>query len=192
MSTLRLCVVSVCLFMLAAAVTPATAQTVAAGPYYATPSWDQTIACATPASCPRFIVLSNMASNAVLDRETGLVWERSPATNQLTFDDADAACSVRVIGGRLGWRLPTRSELRTLMDPSVPPPALALPAGHPFLNVIASQFTTYWTTTPAQAFVGAIHKVSFGFPTATFEANSLQGATGVYWCVRGGPDALEQ
>jgi len=46
----------------------AVAQTTANGPYYATPSWDQTMPAAT-----RFIVLSNMASEAVLDRETGLV-----------------------------------------------------------------------------------------------------------------------
>src|SRR5689334_6098081 len=57
------------------------AQTTAAGPYYATPSWDQTL----PAST-RFIILSNFTSEAVLDRDTGLVWERSPST--LLFDGA--------------------------------------------------------------------------------------------------------
>jgi len=35
------------------------AQTTAAGPYLATPSWDQKLACETPATCPRFVVLSN-------------------------------------------------------------------------------------------------------------------------------------
>ena len=55
------------------AVTPAHAQTTANGPYYAMPSWDQQL----PAST-RFIVLSNWNSEAVLDRETGLVWERAP------------------------------------------------------------------------------------------------------------------
>lgn len=38
-------------------------------PYYAMPARDQTLPAAT-----RFIVLTNMASQAVLDRETGLVW----------------------------------------------------------------------------------------------------------------------
>lgn len=47
---------------------PAKAATTEAGPYYSLPSWDQTL----PAST-RFIVLSNFASAAVLDRETGLV-----------------------------------------------------------------------------------------------------------------------
>jgi hypothetical protein len=54
------------------------AQTTAVGPYYATPSWDQTIACTIPSSCSRFLVLSNFNNEAVLDRETGLVWERTP------------------------------------------------------------------------------------------------------------------
>ena len=59
--------------------TPAT-QALAdqAGPYYATPSWDQKIQCDAQATCPRFVVLSNWNSEAVLDRETGLVWEKSP------------------------------------------------------------------------------------------------------------------
>src|SRR5713101_6294178 len=50
-------------------VNQAPAQTTANGPYYATPSWDQTLACTTLATCPRFIVLSNFNNQAVLDRE---------------------------------------------------------------------------------------------------------------------------
>ena len=71
------------------AVGSAIAQTTAVGPYYATPSWDQTLSSST-----RFIVLSNMGSAAVLDRETGVVWERSPGTMKHSaiggFDLADS------------------------------------------------------------------------------------------------------
>src|SRR5262249_23927325 len=60
------------------------------GRYYATPSWDQTL----PAST-RFIVLSNFNSQAVLDRETGLVWERTPLkplSSPVSRDDAVTGC----------------------------------------------------------------------------------------------------
>ena len=59
--------------LLAFTAIPGNAQTVANGPYYAWPSWDQTLPSST-----RFIVWANFNSQAVLDRETGLVWERSP------------------------------------------------------------------------------------------------------------------
>src|SRR5271169_1120634 len=55
----------------------AAAQVSQNGPYYANPSWDQQL----PAST-RFVVLTNWGSQAVLDRETGLVWELTPSTNQ--------------------------------------------------------------------------------------------------------------
>lgn len=54
-----------------------------------TPSWDQTLPSAT-----RFIVLSNFASAAVLDLETGLVWERPPSTTSRTWSDAQYHCSI--------------------------------------------------------------------------------------------------
>src|ERR1051325_11151454 len=57
------------------------AQTTSAGPYYATPSWDQKLACDSAATCPRFVVLANWNNDAVLDRETGLVWDRTPLTS---------------------------------------------------------------------------------------------------------------
>ena len=76
------------------------------GPYYPPPSWDQTLACPTENSCPRFIVV--MSGEAVLDRETGLVWERSPSTQALLpWQAAQATCNRRLVGNRKGWRLPT-------------------------------------------------------------------------------------
>src|SRR5262245_61970541 len=78
------------------------AQTTANGPYYATPSWDQTLPSNT-----RFIVLSNFNSEAVLDRETGLVWERAPDTIARTWSVAAGRCASLKKGGRFGWRLPS-------------------------------------------------------------------------------------
>src|SRR5262245_54159931 len=108
---------------LAAANEPASAQTVQNGPYYANPSWDQQI----PAT-QRFIVLSNWNNEAVLDRETGLVWERSPGATA-NWQDALALCHTeRHAGNRLGWRVPAVEELGSLIDRTQNPP---LPVGHP-------------------------------------------------------------
>ena len=54
----------------------ASAQTTANGPYYGMPSWDQKLQCDSVSTCPRFLVLANWNSEAVLDRETGLVWAK--------------------------------------------------------------------------------------------------------------------
>ena len=67
---------------------PAGAQTTSAGPYYATPSWGQKLQCDTPATCPRFIVLSNWDNAAVLDRETGLVLRLVETIGGVTTRDA--------------------------------------------------------------------------------------------------------
>jgi hypothetical protein len=160
---------------------PARAQTTAVGPYYATPSWDQTLPCATPATCPRFIVLSNFNSEAVLDRETGLVWERSP-TGSDGWADVLFTCHNKALGNRKGWRLPTIEELTSLIDPSVAFPGPTLPAGHPFIGV-ESPTTFYWsaTTWAADASYALYVRFSDGVVDASIKANSRVG-----WCVRGG------
>ena len=162
------------------------AQTTAAGPYYATPSWDQTL----PAST-RFIILSNFTSEAVLDRDTGLVWERSPST--LLFDGAPPAgtfggthahdhCINLRVANRGGWHLPTIQELLSLVDSSQTAPAL--PAGHPFTIAVDTQ---YWSAT------GYGNSVSAALRTADFrlgvsgEAGTNGGVVQLHvWCVRGG------
>src|SRR5687768_17687330 len=81
----------------------ATAQTTANGPYYAWPSWDQQL----PAST-RFIVLANWKDTnfpsggaAVLDRETGLVWQKTASgTSELDWDRASFHCLNQNTGGR--------------------------------------------------------------------------------------------
>jgi hypothetical protein len=92
--------------------------------------WDQ----ALPAA-QRFVVLAAFNSDAVLDRETGLVWEKSPAVTPHTWSNARFHCANRNVGGRKGWRLSSFAELSSLVDPSVAPPGPTLPPGHPFMNV---------------------------------------------------------
>ena len=158
------------------AVTPAHAQTTAPGPYYATPSWDQQL----PAST-RFIVLSNWNSEAVLDRETGLVWERAPDRTQFVWLTAQSHCRGLALGGRRAWRLPTLQELASLVDPTVGDPGPFLPPGHPFTNL--SPFE-YWSATTSAGNSSLAYTVTFrlGGLTAGFSKTSDQQV----WCVRGG------
>ena len=57
--------------------------------------------------------LTAFNSDAVLDKETGLVWEKSPATTAGTSSSARSTCANKAVGGRKGWRLPSMPELAT-------------------------------------------------------------------------------
>jgi len=169
-------------------VADAEAQTTAVGPYYATPSWDQTLACTSPANCPRFIVLSNFGGSAVLDRETGLVWERSPDQTPRNWDPAQAACRNKVVGRRFGWRLPTIQELMSLMDGD---PANTdeprLPPGHPFIGVQGF----YWSGTTEAGFPDRTYILRFS--VQVFAGSVVQSVNNIpSWCVRGGQSADSQ
>lgn len=167
-----------------AATGAANAQTNANGPYYATPSWDQKLQCDTQATCPRFIVLSNWNSDAVLDRETGLVWERSPSTSVFNWIFAHLHCNTLSAGNRQGWRLPTYQELSTVRDPTVPAFQLGLPAGHPFDAAAFSAFDVHWSATSRLEFDGQAWTMDFKLFGFVFGAPKT--ATHLAWCVRGG------
>lgn len=105
-----------------------------------TPMWDRKLPAndgplvngvPDPCNSSRFkCVLDNQAA---LDRETGLVWEKSPGPGLSAWPESLYACANKFLGGRYGWRLPTIEELASLLDPFAGLPAL--PAGHPFTNI---------------------------------------------------------
>ena len=162
---------------------PASAQlsTTANGPYYAPPSWAQKL------TTNRFVILLNWSSEAVLDRETGLIWERSPDSTLRTWFSARFSCNNRSVDGRKGWRLPSVQELASLIDMNVPDAgAPRLPVGHPFLNVMPD---LYWSATD---FVGSTEPVAwYVFLANGAVSGNSKSFTHRTWCVRGGlgPDA---
>jgi hypothetical protein len=179
--------------MLACGIRGASAQTIGAGPYYATPSWDQTLACTSATNCPRFIVLANFNGEGVLDRETGLVWEKSPSEDSKIAASASFGCMAKVVGNRKGWRLPTIQEAMSLIDPSKQNFALlGLPDGHPFTNIEFGMVAPYyWTSTDSQFTTGYSYLVAFaGSGLNTGAARTLTLARA--WCVRGGQSAPAQ
>jgi hypothetical protein len=137
----------------------------------------------------RFICLTDWNNEAVLDKETGLVWQRTP---EVPFAGADLqsaviACYQATTGGRKGWRLPTPEELMSLVDPTQSNPAL--PAGHPFQQVLT--FAFYWSAstlfppTPTTPGVG----VGVNFQTGDEFTAGTNGQRGV-WCAIGWPHVL--
>jgi hypothetical protein len=155
------------------------------GPYYAEPSWDQTLSCDTAANCPRFIVLTNFNSEAVLDRNTGLVWQRSPLQTLITWHGLipdtpvfTPRCLNSTIAGQKSWRLPSVVELLSLLDPSVTS-GPKLPPGHPFLNV---QADVYWSATTYAENSSSAWDVNFA---SGLVSPSAKTGAHYFWCVRG-------
>lgn len=158
-----------------AIVAPEGAQAVTStGPYYATPSWDQKLPAAT-----RFVVLIDWNNEAVLDRETGLVWETSPDGTLTNHRDAQDECIAKSVGNRKGWRLPFIHELASLVNTTQSLPALS--PGHPF-TVSINQ--SYWTATKLADFPSFARVVEFAFGLTPFRPKATP--TSSVWCVRGG------
>ncbi len=129
----------------------------------------------------RFVTLSDFNEEAVLDLETGLVWEGSPSTNPETWQSAVKLCYEKKIGERMGWRLPTFEELSSLVDGSITPngQSATLPSGHPF-NMKPQ---TYWTITSEISDPSQALEVNFIYGSLSRSAKS---AIHYVWCVRCG------
>ena len=163
---------------LAVASAPAGAQISQNGSYYALPSWNQQIPADT-----RFIVLMDWSSAAVLDRDTGLVWERAPSTSTFLWVDAIFACRGETVGNRRSWRLASYEELTSLLDPTQSNPAL--PAGSPFQGIGATDL--FWTATTDESSQTAAWFVEIA-SAATFQTALKTAPANLFrpWCVRTG------
>ena len=111
----------------------------------------------------------------VIDKETGLVWQRDLGTF-MSWASAIDHCYDVVAGSRKGWRVPTMAELSSLIDPNQDRPSL--PVGHPFNNLQ----TFYWSSTTyandnTQAWYVHFYEGTTNFRPKTFNA--------YVWCVRG-------
>lgn len=136
-------------------------------------NWQQT----HPAQ--RFMILPDFNNDAVLDKDTNLIWELSPTPTPVTWNEARATCITRTTGGQKGWRLPAPAEMRSLVGPAVDSPIPNIPPGHPFLNI---QPTAYWTVVPEA------NQPSYARYVDAFLGNVLSFIkiyTYPVWCVRG-------
>jgi hypothetical protein len=124
---------------------------------------------------------------AVLDRNTGLVWEQAPDATVRVWSSileplgARNYCVNKNVGGTRGWRLPSVAELESLIDPSLPAPFV--PASV-FSGVLLAHYWSATTVTdgPTLAWVVAL----FG-DDGVFGSDKTRGSRA--WCVRGGMNA---
>jgi hypothetical protein len=173
-------VLTVLVALLVYGMTGATAPTAATGGRLGPPLFS--------AGNDRFEVLEELSGEGVLDRETRLVWERTPSPADKNWAEAAVQCGLKPIGGRRGWRLPSYLELMTLVHPVVPPhpEAPALPPGHPFRGIQASN---YWTVTPEGN--DRTHAYVVDFVRGDL-ASQKKVQLSPYWCVQGGVARSQQ
>jgi Protein of unknown function (DUF1566) len=109
------------------------------------------------AAVHRFLILGQFQGEAVLDRETQLIWERAPNSIETRWGNAALLCAMRSIGGQRGWRLPTFFELMTLVDPAGlgTTNRSLLPEGNPFTGIGKQPYWSSNTQTaePTNAYV---------------------------------------
>jgi hypothetical protein len=120
-----------------------------------------------------------LRDEAVLDNETGLVWQRVPSTIAGPWGPTQSACLHAVTGGRAGWRAPTAAELLSLLDPTVAS-SPKLTANHPFGLPASPAEREYWSQTPSATYF-------WGVSVHTGGLAIHQGSDDLRtWCVRGG------
>jgi hypothetical protein len=150
----------------------------AAGIERALSPWAETLTATGGCNSARFTCVLN--DEAVLDRETGLVWEKAPSTTTAAWNPAMDACADATTGGRLGWRLPVVAELMSLLDTS----ADGLPDGHPFVGATAPT-DVYFTATTSWYLDGAEFAREVDLSTHSEQPNGKLTSKR-HWCVRGG------
>jgi hypothetical protein len=123
---------------------------------------------------------------AVLDKNTGLVWEQAPdATTSVWRTSGDPLgarnyCVNKNVGGTRGWRLPSVPELASLIDPSLPAPFV------PTTVFTGVQLANYWSASTVADIPTSAWGVNLNLGVVNF-LNKTD--TNHAWCVRGGMNA---
>ena len=129
---------------------------------------------------PRFTVTTNGTDEVVTDHLTGLMWVRAPSSQQWNWTFAFVAMANingSAYAGYSDWRMPNLHELQSLIDYGQLSPAL--PAGHPFTNIVLSR---YWSSTTSAGNETGAWSVSMG--AGTVEVSVKSSGSNPVWPVR--------
>jgi hypothetical protein len=108
----------------------------------------------TAAIHPGPLARYDIQAGTVRDLGTGLLWQRSAPNRTFTFDDARTYCTELSLAAQQGWRLPSMTELLTLIDEGA--------AKAPMIDATA------FPNTPSEAF---------------WSSSEFGGASGMAWQV---------
>jgi len=150
------------------------------------PTWSQTLDSTDgePDGCNSSRFKCVLGDEAVLDMETGLVWERVPNNpyNTPWLESMDA-CQEKLVGDRGGWRLPRAEEIFSLID--VSSGTQRLPDSHPFSGLLDATYY-YSSTTVATDETKAWGLGSDLLQNIHSRGQAPKSGGCTYWCVRGG------
>lgn len=82
---------------------------------------------ASPSTVPaRFEKILDASGTHILTRDnaTGLEWQATPFPENMTLDEATAACAALTLGGHSDFRVPSIDELESIRDRSLCKPAI--------------------------------------------------------------------
>jgi Protein of unknown function (DUF1566) len=106
------------------------------------------------------------SDGTVTDNVTGLMWQQSVATTMFVQADAVTYCSDLVLAGYADWRLPSISELVSLLDYGQAA-LLINPTYFP-----ATPTSTFWSSTTKPTSPPSAGVVNFGFGPVTGPVSS--------------------
>ncbi|MFC1868127.1 DUF1566 domain-containing protein [Thermodesulfobacteriota bacterium] len=95
----------------------------------------------------------NNGDGTITDLATNLMWLQQPKTIAVSHENAEDYCRELALKNYTGWRLPTASEWKSIIDRSQKAPSL--PLGHPFKNIVYSVF--FWSKTKHKRFANRIY-----------------------------------
>jgi len=105
----------------------------------------------------------------VRDLGTGLIWQRTVPDRTFAFDEAGAYCGQLSLAGQPGWRLPSMTELLTLIDEGA--------AAAPLIDATAFPNTpseAFWTSSEFGGASGMAWQVYFDHGNGLYGLSSAQ------------------
>ncbi len=83
----------------------------------------------------------DLGDQTVLDRKTGLVWQKADGDTDRTWEAAISYCDGLNLAGKSDWRLPNIRELESITDDSKSNPVIDITA------IPGTDSASYWSST---------------------------------------------